>query len=166
MKHKGRAVKNREIYDRNENLKYTAKEIGLAVNMYKTLDDTLDIMFYLMQHNVENTFVVMLISAKELELKRLLEKQKRDTDLLYTIDEEEGIYAMICQETKVDGGYRFAERLLSHIAAAKGKDVYCAELEVRTDKYSTKDIIFRTMDTYLKAKHEEKSGEIIFKSVY
>ena len=159
-------MKNREIYDRNNNLKYTAKEIRLAVTMYKTLDDTLDIMFYLMQKNMENTFVLMLISAKGLELENLLKEQKRDTDLLYAIDEKEGIYAMVCQETKVDGGYRFAERLIEHIDSAKGTDIYCAELEVRTNKYSTKDIIFRTMDTYLKAKHEERSGEIIFKSVY
>ena len=159
-------MKNREIYDRNNNLKYTAKEIRLAINMHRTLEDTLDIMFYLMQNNMENTFVLMLISAKGLELADLLDQQKRDTDLLYTLDEEEGIYGMVCQETKVDGGYRFAERLLEHIMKAKGTEIYCAELEVRTNKYSTKDIIFRTMDTYLKAIHEERSGEIIFKSVY
>jgi len=159
-------VKKREIYDRNNNLKYTAKEIGLVVNMYKTLEDTLDIMFYLIQKNMENTFVLMLISAKSVDLEPLLTKQKRDTDLLYTIDKEEGIYGVVCQETRVDGGYRFAERLLAHVKNEKGTDVYCAELEVRTNKYSTKDIIFSTMDTYLKARHEERSGEIIFKSVY
>lgn len=159
-------MKKREIYDRNNNLKYTAKEIRLAVTMYKILDDTLDIMFYLMQNNMENTFVLMLISAENIALEALLQEQKRDTDLLYTVDEEEGIYAMVCQETRVDGGYRFAERLMEHIEKANGKEIYCAELEVRTNKYSIKDIIFRTMDTYLKARHEEKSGEIVFKSVY
>jgi len=159
-------VENRNAYGRKNDLRYTAKEITLAVDMVKELENTIDMMFYLMNNNANNTFVLMLITADNIELKKLLEKEKRDTDLVYDIDKDESICAMICQETKVDGGYRFAERIIRHIKLDKGENIYCAELEVRTTKYSSKDIIFRIVDAFVKAKQEEKSGEIIFKSIY
>jgi len=138
----------------------------MAIQMKKELADVLDIMFYLMNDSIQNTFVTMLISAKNVALKELLEKEKRDTDLVYEIDKENGICAMVCQETEVDGGYHFAERIIDNISKAEGKEIYCSVLEVKTNKYSPKDIIFKTLNTYLQARHEEKSGQIIFKSLY
>jgi len=159
-------VENRNTYGRKNNLRYTAEDIILAVNMVKELENTIDIMFYLMNSSADNTFVLMLITADNIELKKLLEKEKRDTDIVYDIDKDERICAMICQETKVDGGYRFAERIIRNINLDKGENIYCAELEVRTTKYSSKDIIFRIVDVFVKARQSEKSGEIIFKSIY
>ena len=159
-------MKDRENYGRKNNLRYTAKEINFAVNMVKQLEDALDMMFYLMDRSSENSFVLMLIVADNVDLKTLLEREKRDTDIVYDIDKEECVCAMICQETKVDGGYRFAERIIRNIIIDKGENIYCAEIEVRTSKFSAKDIIFRLVDAFVKARQEEKSGEIVFKSVY
>ena len=119
-----------------------------------------------MERDPENNFVLMLISANKVELKELLKKEKRDTDIVYDVGEEECVCAMLCQETKVDGGYRFAERLIRNVILDEGEDVYCAEIEVRTSKYNAKDIIFRVVDLFIKARHEKKSGQIIFKSLY
>ncbi len=146
--------------------RYTAKEINLAVNMVNQLEDALDLMFYLMGHNSTDSYVLMLITAENVDLKELLEKEKRSTDIVYEIDKEECVCAMICQETKVDGGYRFAERIIRNIVLSEGTDVYCSEIEVRTSKYKPKDIIFRVVDGFVKARQEEKRGEIVFKSVY
>jgi hypothetical protein len=99
-------VENRNTYGRKNDLRYRAKDITLAVNMVKELECSMDMMFYLMNSSSENTFVLMLITADHIDLKKLLEKEKRDTDLVYDIDKDESICAMICQETKVDGGYR------------------------------------------------------------
>jgi hypothetical protein len=159
-------MENRNAYSRKNSLRYTAENIMLAVDMVKELENTIDMMFYLMNSNADNAFVLMLISADNIELKNLLEKEKRDTDLVYDIDKNQNICAMICQETKVDGGYRFAERIIRNINLDKGENIYCAELEVRTTKYSSKDIIFRIVDAFVKARQLEKSGEIIFKSIY
>ena len=147
-------------------LRYTEKEITLATNMIKEMEDALDLMFYLMDHSSENSFVLMLITAEDVALKKLLENEKRNTDIVYTVNEEENVYAMICQETKVDGGYRFAERIIRHIRLDEGKDIYCSEIEVRTSKYTPKDIIFRVVDGFVQAREAGKSGEIVFKSVY
>jgi len=159
-------VENRNAYGRKNDLRYTAKDIILAVNMVKELENTIDMMFYLMNSMAGNTFVLMLITADNIDLKKLLEKEKRDTDLVYDIDKDESICAMICQETKVDGAYRFAERIIRNINLDKGENIYCAELEVRTTKFSSKDIVFRVVDAFVKARQEERSGEIIFKSIY
>ena len=159
-------MKAKENYTRKYNAGYTEKEINLAVNMVKELEETIDIMYYLMERNAENNFVLMLISASNVELKSLLQKEKRDTDIIYDVGKDECVCAMLCQETKVDGGYRFAERLIRNIVLDKGEEIYCAEIEVRTSKFSAKDIIFRVVDAFVKARREEKSGEIIFRSIY
>jgi len=159
-------VEHRNTYGRKNDLRYTAKEITLAVDMVKELENTIDMMFYLMNNSAGNNFVLMLIRADNIELKELLEKEKRDTDIVYEIDKDDSVCAMICQETKVDGGYRFAERIIRNINLDEGANIYCAELEVRTTKYSSKDIIFRIVDAFVKARQTEKTGEIIFKSIY
>ena len=159
-------MKPRENHGRKNNLRYTEKEIHLTVNMIRQLEDALNLMFYLMERSSEKTFVLMLITAENADIKAILEKEKRNTDILYEINKKENVYAMICQETKVDGGYRFVERIMENIFTEKGEDIYCSEIEVRTTKFSAKDIIFRIVDGFVKARQEERSGEIVFKSVY
>jgi hypothetical protein len=150
---------------RNNQLGYTDKEILLAVNMIKELSDAIDLMFYLMNRNKENTFVLILITAKDADLKEILLREKRNTDIVYDVYSEENVYAILCQETKVDGGYRFVERIIDKIQDVKGKEIYCSKIEVRTTMYPSKDIIFRVLDSFVKARKSGKSGEIIFKSI-
>ena len=159
-------MKTRANCGQGSSLKYTEKEIKLAVNMVVELENALDLMFYLMDRNSENCFVLMLITAENIQLKKLLEKEKRVTDIVYNIYKEECVSAMICQETKVEGGYRFAERIIRNINLDEGKDIFCSVIEVNTTKYSSKDIIFRVVDGFVKARKEERVGEIIFKSIY
>lgn len=159
-------MKPRMSSGQNNRLRYTEKEITLATNMINEMEDALDLMFYLMDHSSENSFVLMLITAEDVALKKILENEKRNTDIIYTVNEEENVYAVICQETKVDGGYHFAERLIRNIRLDEGKDIYCSEIEVRTSKYTPKDIIFRVVDGFVQAREAGKSGEIVFKSVY
>jgi hypothetical protein len=159
-------MENRNSHGRKSDVIYTAKDITLAVDMVKELENSIDMMYYLMNKSSSNSFVLMLITADNIELKQRLEIEKRDTDIIFDVDKDEYIHAMICQETKVDGGYRFAERIIRNIILDKGENIYCAELEVRTTKYSSKDIIFRVVDAFVKARQEGKSGDIIFKSIY
>ena len=157
---------NRQNEIRSSNLRFTGKEIELAANMLKTLEPTIDIMYYLMDLEREQTFVLMLLSAKDIDLNVLLNKEKRETDILYEIDKEESIYVMLCQDTKVDGGYRFAERVIRNIQLDKGTDIYCTELEVRVRHYSPKQVVLKLLETFVKSKQANKSNEIIFRSLY
>ena len=151
---------------RREKLRFNENDIKIAVSMIEQMGTTLDVMYYLLDHHSENAFVIVLISAEDVNVHELLHKGKRDTDLLFCLDEENGLHALICQETKVDGAYAFAERVTKNLIAEKGRAVYCTELEVKTTKYPVKDIIFKVLESYLRAKDEEKDGEIVFKTIH
>ena len=115
----------RENDNRNEGLRLNGNEIQLAVKMLDKLEAMIDIIYYMMENENQQAFVLMLLTAKDTELSTLLDREKRETDILLEIDKEEPLYAMLCQDTKVDGGYRFAERLIRNIQLDKGSDIYC-----------------------------------------
>jgi hypothetical protein len=155
----------RENDNRSEGLRFNGKEIQLAVTMLDKLETTIDIMYYLMENENQQAFVLMLLTAKDVELSSLLDREKRETDILFEIDEEEPLYVMLCQDTKVDGGYRFAERLIRTMQLEKGSDIYCTELEVRATHYTPKQVILKLLETFAKSKLSNKSNEIVFRSL-
>ncbi|UPT76837.1 hypothetical protein MN086_07190 [Sulfurovum sp. XGS-02] len=155
----------RENDNRSEGLRFNGKEIQLAVKMLDKLEATIDIIYYLMENENQQAFVLMLLTAKDVDLSTLLEREKRETDILFEIDQEEPLYVMLCQDTKVDGGYRFAERLIGKIQSDEGSDVYCTELEVRATHYTPKQVILKLLETFAKSKLSNKSNEIVFRSL-
>ncbi len=106
--------------------------------MIDKLRTSIDILYYFLEHKKDQTFVIVLISAKEIDLYDLLKNEKRETDMLFKINKEENLHAVLCQKTKVEGGYRFAERVLRKILLSGGHSIYTVALEVRTTKYAIK----------------------------
>lgn len=155
----------RENETRKKGLKFNAKEIVLAVNLIEKLEKTIDVMYYLMEHEGVESFVLLFLSAENIDMAHLLENEKRDTDILFEIDKDEEMYVMLCQDTKVDGGYHFAERVIKHILAKDGKDVYCAEVEVRSTHYKVKKVIFKLLEMFMKTKMDHNINQIIYKSL-
>lgn len=156
----------RENENRTESLRLNGKEIELAVKMLDTLQTTLEIVYHLMENENEQSFVLMLMTAKEIDLQALLSREKRDTDILFEIDKEESLYVMLCQDTKVDGGYRFAERVIRNILLGNGSDIYCTVLEIKATHYTPKKVILKLLETFIKSKQTNKSGEIVFRSLH
>ena len=156
---------NRQNENRSANLRFTGKEIELAVNMLDRLETTIDIMYYLMDLERDQSFVLVLLSANDIDLHALLTNEKRETDILFEIDPEESIYVMLCH-TKVDGGYRFAERVIRNIQLDEGTDIYCTELEVRVRHYSPKQVVLKLLETFVKSKQMNKSNEIVFRTLH
>ena len=146
-------------------MRFDGKEIQLAVKMLEKLETTIDIMYYLMENENQQAFVIMLLTATDVELSTLLDREKRETDILFEIDKDESLYVMLCQDTKVDGGYRFAERLIRNIQLDKGSDIYCTELEVRATHYTPKQVVLKLLETFSKSKLSNKSNEIVFRSL-
>ena len=133
--------------------------------MVDKLTSTIDIMYYLMNRGEERAFVVMLVSAQNIDVKTLLTKEKRNTDILFEIDEAESLYAIICQNTKIDGGYYFAERVLRNMILDKGEDIYCTQLEVRTTTHDIKYVILKLIEIFIESKQDKKQGEIVFRAL-
>ena len=158
-------MSTREYENRQNSLRFNGKEIQLAATMLDTLQTTIDIVYYLMEQEDEQTFVLMLVSANEIDLGTLLENEKRDTDILFEIDKDDALYVMLCQDTKVDGGYHFGQRIIRNIQEGKGSDIYCTELEIRSRNYSPKQVILKLLETFIKSKQTKQSNEIVFRSL-
>lgn len=155
----------RENEIRKKKLTFNAKEIVLAVKMIEELEKTIEVVYHLMEHEGVESFVLLLLTAEKIELFKLLDGEKRDTDILFKIDKEENIYVMLCQDTKVDGGYHFAQRVIRNILAQKGENIYCAEVEVRSTRNQVKNVIFKLLETFMKTKVDGNVNEIIYKSL-
>jgi len=151
---------------RRPNLRFNESEIKLSLSVMEQMEKPIELMYYLMEREHEKPFVIILISAKEIDLAYLLKKEKRDTDLLFDIDAEKNLFALICQETRVDGGYRFAERLLRSITLENAHTIYCTEMEVRSTKYAIKEVVFKSIESYITACKEKKESEIVFRSLH
>lgn len=155
----------RENETRKQGLKFNAKEIVLAVKMIEELEKTIEVVYHLMEHEGVEAFVLILMTAENIDMATLLEYEKRDTDILFEIDKEEQIYVMLCQDTKVDGGYHFAQRVIRNILTQKGTNVYCSEVEVRSTRNQVKNVIFKLLEIFMKTKLEKKINEIVYKSL-
>jgi len=147
------------------NIRFTGDDIALAATMLDKISTTMDIIYYLMGRGEERAFVIMLMSAKNVDLDELLRHEKRNTDILFEIDKEKSVYTIICQDTKVDGGYRFAERIMRKVIEKNATDIYLTELEVRTTRYDVKYIIFKVLETFLKIQLDGKEKEIVYNSL-
>jgi hypothetical protein len=160
------AMRNRENDAGRKNVRFNGDDIALTAKMLDKLSTTIEIVYYLMNRGEERSFVVMMVTAEECDVGSILQEQKRNTDILFELNKEENIYAIICQDTKIDGGYHFGERVMRHLKLSEAKDPYCIELEVRNTTYDIKFIIFKLMEMFIQTKEEERSGEVVFKALH
>ena len=151
---------------RRPSLRFNESEIKLALAVIEKLEKPIELLYYLMEREQEKPFVLILISAEEVDLGKMLQLEKRDTDLLFEVDKEKNLFALLCQETKVDGGYRFAERILRTLLLDQAHSIYCTEIEVRSTKYDIKEVIFKAIENYISINKEGKDGEISFRSLH
>jgi recombinational DNA repair protein RecR len=159
-------MEKRENEIDNSHIRFTGDDIELAAKMLDKLTSTIEIVYYLLDRGDERAFVMMLLSAKDVDMNTVLKEQKRDTDILFEIDREASIYAIVCQDTKIDGGYHFAERVLQSLISHKAEEIYCTELEIKTTTYDIKYIIFKLVENYIKIKADKREGEIVFKTLH
>ncbi len=98
-----------------------------------------------------------------------MRQHKRNTDLLLSIEGDRMMSVLICQETDVEGGYRFAERLIRKLNIDHEKQSICCDvMTVSTTRYTSKQVIYRLFETYVKSMRKdskEKSGEIEFSTL-
>ena len=84
---------------------------------------------------------------------------------MFEIGAEEKLYALICQDTKIDGGYHFADRLVRKTIEGGGEEVYCVELEIRTTVHKIRYLIYRLMELFIQTRQNKQTGEVIFKAL-
>ena len=145
-----------------KNLCFDETSIDLALTIVDKVEKPLELLFYLMRRENQRALVLMLISASDIDMDTFLQEKKRDTDILYKVDEARNIYAMICQDTRVDEGYHFAQRLHRSLEEVQASEVYVSEVEISSTNYEAKEVIFRLIELYFRAVNSGQKGEINF----
>ena len=156
MEHRARMTKLRL----NEN------DIKLISKLHDTLKTPIEVIYYMLEHANLESFVIVLLSAENVDLDALIAQHKRETDIHFCIDKASGLHAILCQETKIDEGYAFGERITGQIAQNGGEAIYCTELEVKTTRYPAKELIFRVYDAYMHVKEEKREEEVVVKIIH
>ena len=145
-----------------KNLCFDDASIDLALTIVDKVEKPLELLFYLMRRENQRAMVLMLISANNIDMDAFLQEKKRDTDILYKVDETRNIYAMICQDTRVDEGYHFAQRLHRSLEELGAEEAYVSEVEISSTNYEAKEVIFRLIELYFTAANSGQTGEINF----
>ncbi len=143
-------------------ISYHEDEVKLAKKMIDTLRTTMEFLYYLMEHRSQTTLTMILISTKILRLEPMLQKWKRDTDILFEIDKLNNVYVLICQSTDHKGAQEFGDILLGNIHLNGGEETYCVASELISTKNTIQEVIFKTVEKYIIIKHEEKSKKVFF----
>lgn len=146
---------------------YSEKEILLGLKMMERLDKVTDMMLFLLEHR-NLYFSYILMSADDKNLKAILRKEKRETDLLLPIDVDQNLYVIICQETKIEGGYRFSERLIRKLEVEEESkhQHHCAVLTVSSLKHSFRQIIFHLLDIYISQRNDKtRQAQITLRTI-
>jgi len=135
------------------------------VKLVSAIGHGVDLMHYLIEHGREKAYVIALISAKGVDLKHMIKLQKRSTDILFDVDPEKNLYAILCQGTRVDGGYYFIQRLVRKLQEHDASEIYCSELEISNTQHPVQELAFRLLNMYQHYKREKRNGEINFHSL-
>ena len=151
-------VERRHIND----LSFHEDEIKLAKLLMDRVRTTLEFIYYLMDHRNKLFVTMILISADHVKLGSLLQKSKRQTDILLEIDEENNLYMLLCQSTDHEGGEQFGEILMSNVRLHGGNTSYCVETELKTTKYTIQEVIFKMVEKYIDIKRYKESDKVFF----
>ncbi len=137
-------------------------EVKLAKKMIDTLRTTMEFLYYLMEHRHKTTLTMILISTKGLKLESVLQKWKRETDILFEIDKANNVYVLVCQSTDHKGAEKFAEILLSNTHMNGGTETYCVASELKSTAYTIQEVIFKTVENYITLKQNKNSENVFF----
>jgi hypothetical protein len=149
----------------NRKLDYDEAAMKLGIAFYEKCELAIDLLYHLMKSKRLQSFSAILLHTEMEGLGEFLQRQKRKTDLLYPIDPEAKIYALLCQETQVDGGYYFIKRLTKLMEAEGSHEVHAAIIGVEGTRYPIRDLLFIILDTFIKANTPETEESIIYRTV-
>jgi len=146
----------------NTDIAFHEDEVKLAKKMMDTLRTTMEFLYYLVDHRNKTSFTMILISTEGLKLDTLLQKWKRQTDILFEIDKVNNVYVLICQSTDREGGKKYAEILLSNIHMNGGNSTYCVASELQTTGHTIQEVIFKMVEKYMLARQDKDENQVFF----
>jgi len=152
-----RKVEDRVVYDE--------ETLRMGIRLYENCEIPLEIVYNLLKSKRLKSFSAIIVECGIKGFGEFLREQKRKTDFLVPLDESRNAYALICQETQVDGGYYFIKRLNDQLE----KEDHCESISaaivgIESARYPIRDLIFLVLDTYLKTLNDPENS-ISFRTV-
>jgi hypothetical protein len=148
---------------RSEGIVEAVSRIMMGTKVYEALD-TLVKSTIVSQCRRNEPFVVILTSAESYDIRSLLINEKRASDILVEVDAQSNLYAVICLDTKVEGGFQFAQRLSRFMTTDGARSVYMVAADVRHRRYGADVVIGTLIETYFDAMDKGREGEVILRS--
>jgi len=121
----------------------------MGVEFYQQSEIPMRLLYHLMKGKRLHSFSAIMLHSTMEGFGSFLKNHKRKTDLLYDVDPEEGVYALFCQETQVDGGYYFMQRLMGLMEEENGPGLQAAIVGVESTIYPVQDLIFIVLDDFV-----------------
>ena len=144
---------------------YDEEVFKMAIKLYESCEIPLEILYHLMKSKKLQSFSAIIVQSKYPDFGSFLERNKRKTDFLFRIDERQNAFAMLCQETRVDGGFYFIKRLNEVLESETGKgDIVAAIVAMESTNYTIHDLMFFMLDTYLKVLDDEEKN-VIYRTI-
>ena len=159
------------ITDKNKNARENRVDIPAAeeIQKYALVFDALYGLVETMLHKIRQgrcePFLMILITAASDDLEDILNGQRRPTDILVKIENVPDHYVLICQDTNVEGGFSFSERLLRYLKTGFSESIYMIAMDIRSGRYSAEEIIFEMLDVFSDAVQKEREGEVVLRSL-
>jgi len=144
---------------------YNADELMLGINLYEKTDSIIEVLYHLMKYGRLKSFSVILTHSPMDNFGDFLEKEKRDTDILIEVDAGKNVYALLCQETQVDGGYYFVRRLTQASQKFEKNKIIATVTALESIRYDIKDVIFIILDSYLKLLEGDGKHDIVYRTL-
>jgi hypothetical protein len=144
---------------------YNADELMLGINLYEKTESIIEVLYHLMKYGRLKSFSVILTHSPMDNFGDFLEKEKRDTDILIEVDAGKNVYALLCQETQVDGGYYFVRRLTQASQKFEKNKIIATVTALESIRYDIKDVIFIILDSYLKLLEGDGKHDIVYRTL-
>ena len=156
---------DKEQKRKNKSDGYNEKTVKNLSYFLHKLRDPIDVMYYLMGKGQINNFALILISFKDPKIVDVVQHQKRETDIVIEYDVKKNMLAILCQDTKVDGGYYFVKRTIEAINKEYNENIYCSVVAVHKANHSIVDIGVRALSLFNKAIKMGNDTEIQYYSI-
>jgi len=128
---------------------YDERVLKIGIAIHDKIEDPLQILVRLLRKRRLHSFSAILIKSDSGSFGEFMNRHKRRSDLLYTINSKAGLYVLLCQETQVDGGYYFVDRLTKAWKEEQTEHgVIASIVAVESTKYEVWDIVFALLDPF------------------
>ena len=126
------------------------ESIFIAVNFYEKSKNIINLFNKMLEKKDIDSYTIVLTISKYEEFGNYLKKHKRRSDLLLEIDSTENIYALICPETEVEGGYFFFKRLSEELYKKTEFDIKSSVLSVQNITDDIWELTYRICEPFIR----------------